>query len=250
MAIVEIGSVLVSFSLVKSSISEIDKLLAQLLDHSIVVGLALVVLIDHVDATLFIVPLDIRLKTNLLPSLVSREEGEVCGGVQHVDQSFHSQEEGEIFRAELLHRLCHEHTFLDLLVLLNLLQLVLDVFLERLLFGVFFFGSLLSYSRGIVLLLRHYRLSKSLSLDLFQLKAKVFLEVRVKAADLVNKHWRGGDESQLKLRVLIDKTWLNMKIFILLVRILELELRKLLMILVVGICGEEAKRTRCGFSSA
>ena len=56
---------------------EIDQLLAQLLNHTVIVGLILVVLIDHEHSTLLVVPLNVALKSNLFATFVSCEEREV-----------------------------------------------------------------------------------------------------------------------------------------------------------------------------
>lgn len=56
---------------------QLDEFLAEIFEHAVEVSLVLMILIDHEDAALLVVPLNVGLETDLVALVVAREERKV-----------------------------------------------------------------------------------------------------------------------------------------------------------------------------
>ena len=75
---VVVGSSLAVFAITDlNNVLQLDELLTQCFDHALEVNLVLVVLVNHIYTTLLVVPFYIRLKSDLLASLVTGEEWKI-----------------------------------------------------------------------------------------------------------------------------------------------------------------------------
>mmetsp|Transcript_20409 Transcript_20409/g.17727 ORF Transcript_20409/g.17727 Transcript_20409/m.17727 type:complete len:217 (-) Transcript_20409:1308-1958(-) len=191
---------------------------------------------NHKDSLLLIVPLSITVSTNNLTIKISGEEGSGKGAINHHDQSSDSQEEREIVLINTVKGLISIH-FLDILILIVFrIQEVLflffhfvDIFREldvlhvvsgkldfilTITFLLFFFffctGFLGLFGNDFKFFAFFLCFGKSLFLgllslllfDSFLLLFKFFLDLIsqfvIVSADFIGQNWRSGNEDTMK----------------------------------------------------
>jgi hypothetical protein len=75
---------------------EIKQLKAKLLNLRVDVIIRLVVLVDHQHPACLIMPLDIRIHTNLIAIFVPSKEWVIGTRIEHVQESFDSEKQWEV----------------------------------------------------------------------------------------------------------------------------------------------------------